>query len=400
MNWTLNGNAVGDLEYAGACPERSRRNADGRVIQKTGSLASSQLPSPVSGNTFNADNEMTAFNGTTLTGACPERSRRNADGNLTSDGTNSYLWDARGHLSTLAGTNVAAYQYDAFGRRVQNTLNGVMTQYLYDGLNPVEEFDGSSPPNVTATMLTGLGIDECFQRTDSSGTLSYLSDMVGSTLALADSSGALDTAYTYDPFGNVTVNGADTNPYQFTGRENDGTGLYYYRARYYSPTFQRFIAQDPIGFAGGDPNIYAYVGNDAVNLLDPEGLWTAAVGWTFGGGAGWGGGSFTIGFAIDGNGNIALTIGGGAGVGLGADAYSGLSTSFSTAPCVTDLGGPFFNQSFGGGLGLDLNVDTFEGKAASNGAPIFGWGLTTGAGLGLGGSVGGSGTVVVPLGRL
>ena len=249
-------------------------------------------------------------------------------------------------------------------------------------------------------MLTGLNIDEYFQRVDSNGALSYLTDMLDSTLALADSSGALDTAYTYDPFGNVTVNGADTNPYQFTGRENDGTGLYYYRARYYSPTFQRFIAQDPIGFAGGDPNIYAYVGNDAVNLLDPEGLWTAAVGWTFGGGAGWGGGSFTIGFAIDGNGNIALTIGGGAGVGLGADAYSGLSTSFSTAPCVTDLGGPFFNQSFGGGLGLDLNVDTFEGKAASNGAPIFGWGLTTGAGLGLGGSVGGSGTVVVPLGRL
>ncbi len=51
-----------------------------------------------------------------------------ADGNLTNDGTNTYTWDARGHLSTLAGTNVAAYQYDAFGRRTQNTLNGVMTQ--------------------------------------------------------------------------------------------------------------------------------------------------------------------------------------------------------------------------------------------------------------------------------
>ncbi len=54
-----------------------------------------------------------------------------------------------------------------------------MTQYLYDGLNPVEEFDGSSPPNVTATMLTGLNIDEYFQRVDSSGTLSYLTDIAG-----------------------------------------------------------------------------------------------------------------------------------------------------------------------------------------------------------------------------
>jgi uncharacterized protein RhaS with RHS repeats len=111
--------------------------------------------------------------------------------------------------------------------------------------------------------------------------------------------------------------------------------VYFNRARYYSPTYQRFIAQDPIGFSGGDTNLYGYVGNDAVNLLDPEGLWTAGVGWTF-----------------------------------------------------------------GGGLGLDLNVDTFEGKAASNGAPIFGWGLTTGAGLGLGGSVGPSATAVVPRGRL
>ncbi len=257
MKWTLNGNAVGDLEYA--------YDADGRVIQKTGSLASAQLPSPVSGNTFNADNEMTAFNGATLT--------YDADGNLTSDGTNSYLWDTRGHLSTLAGTNVAAYQYDAFGRRVQNTLNGLMTHYLYDGLNPVEEFDGSSPPNVTATTLTGLNIDEYFQRVDSSGTMSYLTDMLGSTLALADSSGALDTTYTYDPFGNVTVNGADTNPYQFTGRENDGTGLYYYRARYYSPTLQRFVSQDPAGFAGSGMDPYGYVANSPLVFVDPLGLY-------------------------------------------------------------------------------------------------------------------------------
>ena len=174
-------------------------------------------------------------------------------------------------MSTLAGTNLAAYQYDAFGRRVQNTLNGVMTQYQYDGLNPVEEFDGSSPPNVTATMLTGLGIDEYFQRVDSNGALSYLTDMLGSTLALADSSGALDATYTYDPFGNVTVNGADTNPYQFTGRENDGTGLYYYRARYYSPQYQRFVSQDPLGVTGGI-NLYAYALNDPANLIDPLGL--------------------------------------------------------------------------------------------------------------------------------
>ncbi|MGH7842060.1 MAG: RHS repeat-associated core domain-containing protein [Candidatus Binataceae bacterium] len=56
-----------------------------------------------------------------------------------------------------------------------------------------------------------------------------------------------------------TSGAANANPYQFTGRENDDTGSYFYRARCYSPTYQRFIAQDPIGFGGRDPNLYAYV---------------------------------------------------------------------------------------------------------------------------------------------
>jgi RHS repeat-associated protein len=57
-----------------------------------------------------------------------------------------------------------------------------------------------------------------------------------------------------------------------TGRENDGTGLYYYRARYYSPTLQRFLGEDPIGFAGGDVNLYAYVGNNPLRWRDPMGF--------------------------------------------------------------------------------------------------------------------------------
>ena len=73
--------------------------------------------------------------------------------------------------------------------------------------------------------------------------------------------------------GNVTITGEiSDNPFQYTGRENDGTGLYYYRARYYSPELQRFISEDPIRFEGGDVNFYTYVFNDAVNWIDPEGL--------------------------------------------------------------------------------------------------------------------------------
>jgi len=73
--------------------------------------------------------------------------------------------------------------------------------------------------------------------------------------------------------GNTTVSGqANANSFQYTGRENDGTGPYYYRARYYQPTLQRFISEDPLGFRGGDWNLYAYVRNNPVQYRDPLGL--------------------------------------------------------------------------------------------------------------------------------
>ncbi len=58
----------------------------------------------------------------------------------------------------------------------------------------------------------------------------------------------------------------------FTGRELEETGLYYYRARFYMPDLGRFISKDPIGFAGGDTNLYSYVGQNPVNFVDPSGL--------------------------------------------------------------------------------------------------------------------------------
>jgi RHS repeat-associated protein len=94
-----------------------------------------------------------------------------------------------------------------------------------------------------------LEIDEYFSRTDvgAANTSHFLPDATGSALALADSAGIIQTEYTYDPFGNTTATGvANTNAYQYTARENDGTGLYYYRARYYYPSLQRFTGEDPI----------------------------------------------------------------------------------------------------------------------------------------------------------
>jgi RHS repeat-associated protein len=62
------------------------------------------------------------------------------------------------------------------------------------------------------------------------------------------------------------------NAAQFTGRENDGTGLYYYRARYYSPNAQRSIGEDPLEFASDGVNLFTYALNAPTRYTDPSGL--------------------------------------------------------------------------------------------------------------------------------
>jgi RHS repeat-associated protein len=164
------------------------------------------------------------------------------------------------------------FRVRSFGR-MEKTINGTVTQFLYDGLNPVQTLVSGTP---NANILTGLGIDEYFQWTDSSGAMSFLSDALGSTLALADSTGTMQTTYNYDPFGATSINyfqSSNSNPFQFTGRENDWPNLcpelYYYRARYYNPMFQRFISQDPLDFVSGSTKVYLLPGGAAgLNLLD------------------------------------------------------------------------------------------------------------------------------------
>jgi RHS repeat-associated protein len=238
-------------------------DADGRVTSKNGTLAAIALPTSVSGNTFNADNGMTAFGGASLS--------YDANGNLTNDGTNTYTWDARNHLTAISGAATASFTYDAFGRRVSKTIAGASTQFLYDIFNSVQEIQAGAP---SANLLNGLNIDEYLTRTDSSNNVStLLTDALGSTIGLVGSAQSVATSYTYQPFGATTVGGAaNGSRYQFAGHESDGTELYYYRSRYYSPTFQRFIAQDPIGFRGGDINLYSYVKNNPVSLNDLLGL--------------------------------------------------------------------------------------------------------------------------------
>lgn len=121
-------------------------------------------------------------------------------------------------------------------------------------------------------VLSGRAADEYYARINAGGTTSFLTDDLGSTVALTNASGATTASYAYAPYGATSESGTDGWPMQFTGRENDlATNLYYYRARYYSPQLGRFISQDPIGLGGGI-NFYAYVDGNPISETDPSGL--------------------------------------------------------------------------------------------------------------------------------
>lgn len=86
-----------------------------------------------------------------------------------------------------------------------------------------------------------------------------------------DERDALTGDFVYQPYGATTSMGSKY-PFEYTGRVPVGPGLYHYRARYYDPVSGRFISEDPIGFEGGDLNLYLYVANNPTGRVDPTGL--------------------------------------------------------------------------------------------------------------------------------
>jgi len=244
---------LGELDYS--------YDLDGRKEATWGSYARTGLPEAVSSAKYNADNEQTERGS--------KKFSYDADGNMTSDGTNTYTWNARNQLAEITGGTKASFGYSPFGQRVSRTLSGTTTELLNDGPNVVQEIQSGK---ATANMLTGLLPSQVFTRTTSKATENLLTDQLGSTIALANSSGSVETAYTYDPFGTATKEGTGSeNTMQYAGQENDGDGLNYDRARYYSPAAARFLSQDPTGQEGSGPNLYLYINDSPTNATDPYG---------------------------------------------------------------------------------------------------------------------------------
>lgn len=254
----------------------SGNRVESYVYDAVGNRTSSHLNSFLYFEPFNRITDTDSFSYThDLNGNRLGRTAYQDPGGIIAPSTDytSHTWDEESRLieTTVAedGQSVsAAYEYDALGRRAKRVVGLAETKFTYDGMDVVMDEDRSN----RTTYQNAPGIDNKLKLDTGSYPNYFLQDHLGSTLALTKSSGSVVDSTAYDSFGNPS-NPSFSTRYQFTGRERDDlSGLIYYRARWYDPKVGRFISEDPIGFAGGDINLYGYVWNNPQNFTDPIGL--------------------------------------------------------------------------------------------------------------------------------
>src|SRR6266508_4543083 len=191
--------------------------------------------------------------------------------------TASFTYEVLGNLKAVSFSNGTTVDYviDSQNRRIGKKVNGALTQgFLYQNqLNPVAELDGTG--NVVSRFVYGSKANVPDYMVKGGVTYRIVSDHLGSPRLVIDTTaGTIIERIDYDEFGNVS---ADTNPgfqpFGFAGGLYDQhTGLTRFGARDYDAQSGRWTAKDPIDFAGGSLNLYGYVLNDPVNLVDPSGL--------------------------------------------------------------------------------------------------------------------------------
>jgi RHS repeat-associated protein len=248
-------------------------DANGNI---TSEVPTPLLPLPAlasSAMSYGPDNRLAAMNGRAAT--------FDADGNMTSGPDNgaisSFSFDAR---SRLTGVGASSYEYNARGHRIAATHAGVTTRYVIDP-------NAALPRVLMETTATGIpvayyvyGPTGLLSRESASGAYqTYHYDLRGSTLRLADVRGVVTDSYTYGPFGELlTSSGTTQQPFKYNGRDGvmtEPNGLYYMRARYYSPEAKRFVSRDSL--LGNltesmSLNRFAYVNGNPVRFVDPSGL--------------------------------------------------------------------------------------------------------------------------------
>jgi RHS repeat-associated protein len=199
------------------------------------------------------------------------------NGNLLSDGVNTYTYDHANRLVSVAGpSSSSSFAYNGLGDRLQGTVDGVTTNYSLD-LNSWRTqvlADGTNTYLYGATRIAQY---------DASGAEYFLADGLGSVRQLVDNAGGVQLSKVYEPFGGgLNSSGAGATNYGFTGEWTDGSiELLYLRSRYYSLETGRFLTKDswpgdfyrPLTLNG-----WNYVDSNPVNFVDPSGRYLCAPG--------------------------------------------------------------------------------------------------------------------------
>jgi RHS repeat-associated protein len=187
------------------------------------------------------------------------------NGNLSQRGADTYDWDAGDKMtSATVGVVTTDMAYNGDGLRDSRTVGEATVTFTWDVARSIPQVidDGS------LAYVYGLGRISQVAADDT--TYYYLSDGLGSTMALTDADGDVVNTYDYDVFGAVRASsGSQPNEFRFTGEQaDDSTALEYLRARYYDPAVGRLLSQDPLPFL----QRYGYVGSNPVRYIDPLGL--------------------------------------------------------------------------------------------------------------------------------
>jgi RHS repeat-associated protein len=189
----------------------------------------------------------------------------------------TYQYDVLGNLKhvTLSDGRQIDYIIDGTNRRIGKKVDGTLVQgFLYqDSFKPIAELDGANNVVSRFVYATRVNVPDYMVK----GGVAYriVTDYLGSPrLVVNTTDGTVAQRLDYDEFGNVLL---DTNPgfqpFGFAGGLYDrDTKLVRFGARDYDAETGRWTVKDPLRFTGGDTNLYGYVLNDPVNLLDPQGI--------------------------------------------------------------------------------------------------------------------------------